>query len=334
MQRNVSVILPVYQKVGILRVVLEHLDAQRFSHPWELIVCDDGSDEDILGAVRAHVRNSRIRVVYAWQQHKGFRAGQSRNNGLRLATGNLMVLLDGDIVVGPDFIERHYAAHSDNNHLVCGSRRWLGVSDTTLFDSSISNALADHENSADVYSESCGQARHAGSEWAWLSCMSCNCSFYRTGAIFFDEGFVGWGFEDDDFAFRLYHEFRYDIDFRPDIWGLHLEAGLVRRTPLRPSSHEEIELFLRNLLRFTEKHGGERVFPAIRCIAHFEMHDGRWRVAQSPSFEDDNIRRLLGVAAEWFRFPESVVVGSSAVSVPWMSANRLISTRPTAEGGK
>ncbi|HHX26419.1 MAG TPA: glycosyltransferase [Firmicutes bacterium] len=51
------------------------------------------------------------RLIYEWQEHTS--AAAARNRGIRRAVGDLVILLDSDIVTLPDFIEAHVFARLD-----------------------------------------------------------------------------------------------------------------------------------------------------------------------------------------------------------------------------
>lgn len=52
-----------------------------------------------------------VRLIYEWQEHTSTAA--ARNRGIGKASGDLVILLDSDIVTLPDFIEAHVLAHLD-----------------------------------------------------------------------------------------------------------------------------------------------------------------------------------------------------------------------------
>lgn len=126
----VSVIIPTYNRKEILEKCLSALLVQTYPHDkYEIIVIDDGSTDgtgemvDRLveehglreqsittpGAeVESYVACRSQRLIYEWQEHTS--AAAARNRGIRKAIGDLVILLDSDIVTLPDFIEAHVFA--------------------------------------------------------------------------------------------------------------------------------------------------------------------------------------------------------------------------------
>ena len=97
----VSVIMPVLNRPSGLRSAVESVQAQTWTD-WELLIVDDGSDDDtLLVATALAESDSRIRVVK--RNHEGVSA--ARNTGIRAATGDLIAFLDSDNTWLPHFLE-------------------------------------------------------------------------------------------------------------------------------------------------------------------------------------------------------------------------------------
>ena len=101
-----SLVIPTFGRPAALAETLRAL--ARIEHPrnqWEVIVVDDGSDDDVLPAVRELVRRAGAPVRLLERPHRGPAA--ARNAGARAAEGDILIFLDADIVVEPDFVIRH-----------------------------------------------------------------------------------------------------------------------------------------------------------------------------------------------------------------------------------
>jgi hypothetical protein len=96
---EVSVIMPVFNRPELLVLAVRSVLAQRFQR-WELIVVDDGSTDDIAGAMQPLRADPRIRLV------RRTNAGEcaARNTGIGLARGELIAYLDSDNFWYPDFL--------------------------------------------------------------------------------------------------------------------------------------------------------------------------------------------------------------------------------------
>lgn len=97
---EVSVVMPVFNRPKLLLTAVRSVLAQTFRN-WELIVVDDGSTDDIAGALRPLLADRRIRLVR--QRNRG--ECVARNNGVRLARGAIVAYLDSDNFWYPRFLD-------------------------------------------------------------------------------------------------------------------------------------------------------------------------------------------------------------------------------------
>ncbi len=95
----VCVIIPTYNRAALLAASLDSVVAQTFTD-YEIIVVDDGSDDDT--AQRVASRDQSIR--YLSQSNQG--VSEARNHGLRVARGEFVAFLDSDDLWTPTFLER------------------------------------------------------------------------------------------------------------------------------------------------------------------------------------------------------------------------------------
>ncbi len=114
---KVSVVLPTRNRAHCLGEAIDSIRAQTFQD-WELIVVDDGSEDDTGALVRSYcAQDSRIR--YVRQPHGG--CARALNTGLGLVRGDYLFKMDDDDVAHADLLEicaagldahpDHWAAH-------------------------------------------------------------------------------------------------------------------------------------------------------------------------------------------------------------------------------
>ncbi|QPN66161.1 glycosyltransferase family 2 protein [Synechococcus sp. CBW1006] len=105
-----SVVIPTYNRLPILRKCLLALEAQQLAAPvedFEVVLVDDGSTDDTVtwleqqADLLPHVRLIR-------QEHGG--PAEGRNRGVDHAHGDVIVFIDSDLVVLPDFLCCHARA--------------------------------------------------------------------------------------------------------------------------------------------------------------------------------------------------------------------------------
>jgi glycosyltransferase involved in cell wall biosynthesis len=107
---NISIIIPTYGRQENLRLVLESLlKDSGLADGDEIIVVDDGSPLDASQAFGSlPLKNSPLKFVrFGW--NKGPAA--ARNEGLRHATGDIVIFTGDDMIPAAGFAEAHRRAH-------------------------------------------------------------------------------------------------------------------------------------------------------------------------------------------------------------------------------
>jgi len=94
-----SVIVPTFNGASRLRRCLDALLAQRTGRQFEIIVVDDGSQDDSTQVVQCY---GQVRLLH--QDHRGPAA--ARNLGVRSARGEIVLFTDDDCVPEPDWLEQ------------------------------------------------------------------------------------------------------------------------------------------------------------------------------------------------------------------------------------
>ena len=104
----VSVIIPTYNRRDSVERALRALAHQTLaSEAYEVIVSIDGSQDGTREMVAAFAAPYRLCCV--WQPNQGRAA--ACNAGIRIAQGEVLVILDDDMEPAPDCLERHWRAH-------------------------------------------------------------------------------------------------------------------------------------------------------------------------------------------------------------------------------
>jgi glycosyltransferase involved in cell wall biosynthesis len=84
-----SVMIPAYQSADFVAEAVESALEQTLA-PHEIIVCDDGSTDDLESALSPF----RHRITFLRRPHRG--AGAARNEALHASSGDFVVMLDAD----------------------------------------------------------------------------------------------------------------------------------------------------------------------------------------------------------------------------------------------
>ena len=138
--RWVSVVIATYNRHELLRRLLEQLDDQTIgtSH-YEVIAVDDGSKED----TREKLAGLKTKYPLRIERQENAGAATARQRGVDLATGKIIVIVDDDMQVGRDFLEKHLAKHTTDRTVVLGRLRPdAKLSDMPLFERFYARVLA------------------------------------------------------------------------------------------------------------------------------------------------------------------------------------------------
>lgn len=112
----ISVIVPVYNSVDYLKVIIESILNQTYQN-FELILVNDGSTDDS-GTIcdKYSQMDERVKVIH--QDNGG--VSKARNSGLEKAVGKYVYFCDSDDYAFPDALEIMSKEIEDNDILVCG----------------------------------------------------------------------------------------------------------------------------------------------------------------------------------------------------------------------
>ena len=104
----VSVIIPTYNRAGILKKCLSAIALQHFPFgSFEIIVVDDGSSDNTEEVVRQV--SSRFEIRYFHQNNSGPAA--ARNRGVQHARSELILIMNDDAIAANNLVAGHYYMH-------------------------------------------------------------------------------------------------------------------------------------------------------------------------------------------------------------------------------
>jgi glycosyltransferase involved in cell wall biosynthesis len=216
---DATVIVATYQQLESTTTALRALFAQQTGFSYEVIVCDDGSDSQTTSGLREVLAASPVPAYLVVQQDRGFRLAASRNNGIRMSRGRVLILLDGDLMPEEDFVETHVRAH-DRDQVVAAGKRLFRVPELIPADcaADIRDLWALLRTEQAVNRSSRAQEgfellfRHyAWKDQSWMTCFGCNISVRKAPLVEFDEAFQGWGNEDWDLFYGLVNMHGYEV---------------------------------------------------------------------------------------------------------------------------
>jgi glycosyltransferase involved in cell wall biosynthesis len=207
---RVSLVITTYNSPDALLLVLKSIETQ-FTLPSEVIIADDGSNDSTKEIIDSFKLSSNLTIVHSWQEDKGFRAAKSRNQAISLTNEAYIVLIDGDVILHPEFIHDHIK-NAEKGFFIQGSRVFLSKE-------SSKDAVMNKKTGFSFFSPGIKNAKNAIHS-NFLSKLfikknkkikgikTCNMSFFKQDCINingFNEDFEGWGREDSEFVVRFFN---------------------------------------------------------------------------------------------------------------------------------
>ena len=205
---RVSLIITTYNSPAALFLVLQSVERQS-TLPVDVVVADDGSNNETKKLIKKFQSTTSLKIVHSWQKDKGFRASKSRNKAIAQSGTDYLILIDGDVILHPKFIQDHIK-NAEIGCFIQGTRVLLSKHATektynkeSVIFSCFSNGIKNRKNA--IHSDFL--SKFFLKKKKYLSRIkTCNMSFHRDDFINvngFNNDFEGWGREDSEFAARL-----------------------------------------------------------------------------------------------------------------------------------
>ena len=148
---DISVIIPVYNESKNIKPLVQMLSRSlRPSIRYEIIFIDDGSTDGTEDIIRALQKKSKG-IIYK-NRHKKLGLSSAVVDGLRLARGEYVCVMDGDLQHDPKYIPEMYRFISKNpDSLVIGSRFIKKIGNPQRMDSKVGTFICRHIFNINVY---------------------------------------------------------------------------------------------------------------------------------------------------------------------------------------
>lgn len=199
---SVTIIVPYFNQEALVNKSVKSLLALDYpAEQLKIILVDDGSTDQTGDRLEAFASDSRIQII-RFPLNRGRAA--ARNAGLAVAASDLIGLLDGDMTVDPDWLNRMIESLTP---AVAGI-----VGDTRLPDGLLPNRLDKYFYSYYRGARQIGEDRPLHFRWFLF-----NNTIVRKSALdkvgVFDDSFKTYGGEDTDLAIRFYRAFPDGLRF-------------------------------------------------------------------------------------------------------------------------
>jgi glycosyltransferase involved in cell wall biosynthesis len=269
-----SFIIPSYNGKNLLRNTLKALDYLNTNDniAYEVIIVDDGSNDGTGALVQATKPGYELKYIYLKREPHSSRS-RARNAGLKAASGNIIVFIDADIIVRPDYLlnlDKFFRCSEEI--AIAGIRLLINepiddrlVDDKSIFDEScLKQFKLGMDFRYDIFEDISYNA--AGMKAPFLYALTCNLAIPKkwiaqtTG---FDEELIKWGIEDIEFVYRMYR-LGMRIAINPADYVIHQFHGVEQTNVIDQKYEADVKY---NTDIFIRKH------PSFLGLSDAQVHE-------------------------------------------------------------
>ncbi len=226
-----SVVIPYRRRLDNIRVVFQSLTEQTMDpSQFEVIVGAIEYSEEFVRLCQEFTDRLTIMAVMSAGEWNVCRA---RNLAMRQVSGQVVVILDADMAIPPRLLERLSSEYFTQGREICVLGRAAGYDDT-LTKSDMRSAsmlpfghyrelLSELEQNGGVVEDLRDDIEDPPLPWTlvWGGLVALPAVLVGQHGLTFDEGFTGWGAEDQELGYRI-QAAGIPIELAKDIFGLHL----------------------------------------------------------------------------------------------------------------
>ncbi len=246
--KKLSLIITVYNRFDLLIKSLFSIKNQ-YIKPYELIIADDGSSENISEHLRDYIEEFDFKIRYIYQKDNGFRLAKNRNNAVRISRGDFLFFIDQDIVLTRGYLKKIINNIQEKMFIVGypirlseeeSKKLTIDIIENNRFENFIDNksrSKLKKQYRKELFYNILFKMklRKIGTKVRGGLFAISKKDFYIVNG--FDENYIGWGNEDDDicnrlynagvigkniffddeFAFHLFHPYNHDNGFRKNL---------------------------------------------------------------------------------------------------------------------
>ena len=220
---TLSVVVPTYNRRELLEFTLSSLARQDISRErFEVIVVDDGSDDDTREAVNRY--SDYLNLKHRFQENTGYRPGSARNLGIVNAEGEVCLFLDSGVVLQSSCLREHIVMHANAAYRIAVLGYVYGFDQDGSGEDQIGKIIVPAEPDITIdrfkavgtgfdirdkyYQKYNDKLEDLPAPWVFF--WTCNVSVQRKELIkigLFDSNYDGkWGCEDNDLGLRLWND--------------------------------------------------------------------------------------------------------------------------------
>jgi glycosyltransferase involved in cell wall biosynthesis len=244
--------------------------AQQSISDFEIIIADDGSNEETKHLIQKAQTKISIPIKHIWHEDLGFRAAKIRNLAVSKTNSDYLIFTDGDCIPSRNFVKSHLKYVEDGwflaggrillsrkfTHQIIQEKLYIHNWNKRLFFKEFTNKNINKILPLFIKLPQLNFIRKRTPK-RWQEARTCNLSLFRKDFIDvggFNENFTGWGKEDSDLVVRLIQSgvFYKNLRFTSPIFHLWHEENVRNNL-------DQNEILFQQSLKTTQKHG-DRIY--------------------------------------------------------------------------
>jgi len=274
-QPDISIVVCTYQRPENLRRVLASIAGQQgVTGRFEVVVADDGSDDETPQVVEQFRNTVSFPVRFVTHKHEGFCPGRCRNEGVAASEADYVLLLDGDCMIPPDHLRIHLERRKPGvvwlgDHVKLKEEESASITPAMAFDGAYP-ARTSRAIASKMWRKALKASWYKATGNVTKPRLTSNNvgmwreDYFRVNG--FDENYIGWGCEDDDMGIRLR---RAKIRLESILWwtwAYHLWHPPASSVPLRWKDGPNVAYFSRGFHLVRCGNGVEKRLPSDLTI--------------------------------------------------------------------
>lgn len=208
---KVSIVIPVFNSESTLRYCVDSVIKQEdVNYIKEIIIIDDKSeDKSLLIAEELSLRYKKKLNIIINKNHKRKYASFCRNVGIKTSSSDLVLFIDSDIIVPPNFVREHILIHQSlGNCIVFSLRSDIKMSKVPKISFPVKNISSDFRYTILRKNNFLKNSKYFLEKGLTLAdlCLTCAISYKRDDVALVKgcpENFVGWGYNDTAMAAKV-----------------------------------------------------------------------------------------------------------------------------------
>lgn len=239
-----TLLISTYNKIDALELCLLSV-LQQEKMPDEILIADDGSRTETKAFIDLFRPKFSVPLKHIWHEDNGFCRTIILNRALKVAQGDYIIQVDGDVILHKKFIKDHIH-FAQKGSFIKGKRVWISQAETDRL-------LQQKSIQVNIFTQNTRMLENAfrvkflmnffgrKTKQTGDGVMGGNMAYWREDALKingYNNDMKGWGPEDWEFAQRLAHLGNVQRTLKFGAIQYHLEHNEYERKP--PQEHLEI----------------------------------------------------------------------------------------------